>query len=291
MCTIFNPFDPCLYRQRSVLWMNSLYFNSCIAYSSASCGIISPICCTIFADPAPGATGFFVSLGDGAAFTTVDFGDLGDNPCDDTFPYIGAFRYVPYATFSSYTSLCFVFIKPTYLLILNTVAKIRTACLERLSASTPKSSGSLRSGQLDTGIHSALPQLEEIFTRVKPDGMSQGFPVHKSAQLCLYSPAISHSFVFPICRYTYEEINHIVKGKNYGWPCFEGPLRTKEYDGYDDTPVGQICVNMVNNVCILYTSYLDEISMFPFKSFTSTTLFFCRESMNLLPMPIFTPKL
>lgn len=35
---------------------------------------------------------FYLSLGDGAAFTTVDPGDLGHNPCGDTAPYVGGFR-------------------------------------------------------------------------------------------------------------------------------------------------------------------------------------------------------
>lgn len=35
---------------------------------------------------------FYISFGDGAAFTTVDPGDLGNNPCADTPPYTGAFR-------------------------------------------------------------------------------------------------------------------------------------------------------------------------------------------------------
>ena len=33
-----------------------------------------------------------VAWGDGAAFTTVDSGQLGANPCNDTAPYTGAFR-------------------------------------------------------------------------------------------------------------------------------------------------------------------------------------------------------
>jgi glucose/arabinose dehydrogenase len=40
-----------------------------------------------------GADGYFyISFGDGAAFTTVDPGDLGHNPCQDNVGYEGAFR-------------------------------------------------------------------------------------------------------------------------------------------------------------------------------------------------------
>ena len=35
---------------------------------------------------------FFISLGDGAGFTLVDAGQLGNNPCADVVPYLGAFR-------------------------------------------------------------------------------------------------------------------------------------------------------------------------------------------------------
>ena len=35
---------------------------------------------------------FYISLGDGAAFTTIDPGDLGQNECGDTPPFTGAFR-------------------------------------------------------------------------------------------------------------------------------------------------------------------------------------------------------
>ena len=43
--------------------------------------------------------------------------------------------------------------------------------------------------------------------------------------------------------YTNEEINHIVDGVNYGWPCFEGNERSPEYVDFDSFNI--VCPNLV----------------------------------------------
>ena len=58
--------------------------SACVQFSTHS----TPVC--VIKRASDGA--FFISLGDGAAFTTCDTGTLGGNPCHDEAPFTGAFR-------------------------------------------------------------------------------------------------------------------------------------------------------------------------------------------------------
>jgi hypothetical protein len=114
-----------------------------------------------------------VAWGDGAAFTTVDVGQLGNNACNDNPGYQGAYR-----------------------------------------VQDPQ--------RLNGKIVSVNPQT------LAWNVISTG---HRNPwRLTTYNGMLLES---ETGWYSAEEINHIQAGKNYGWPCFEGPNRSPEYIYHD----------------------------------------------------------
>ncbi|RYY32834.1 hypothetical protein EON62_04890, partial [archaeon] len=111
----------------------------------------------------------YLAIGDGAAFTAPDGGQLGDNPCNDPPEYPGAFRCQNPNRYSG------------KILTVNPI--------------------SLEVQIYATGFRN-------------PWRMSMG-------QTRLYESETGW--------YTWEEINIIEQGKNYGWPCYEGPEAQIDY--------------------------------------------------------------
>ena len=171
--------------------------SACVQFSTHS----TPTCIIASGDGA-----FYVSMGDGAAFTMPDFGELGTTAgpppvnqggCNDNYPYLGAFR-----------------------------------CQD------PQ--------RLNGKILRLDPAANFDYTVV-----SRG---HRNPfRLSLFGTELLES---ETGWYTYEEINLIKPGLNYGWPCWEGPIHTPEYDwssGPGSQGPGGIMCSAINMTLPVYS--------------------------------------
>lgn len=114
----------------------------------------------------------YAAVGDGAAFTAPDIGQMGDNPCRDDSGFTGAFR-----------------------------------------VQNPN-------------------RLNGKILRIDPDSLAieiYAMGVRNPFRLSVFEDKILQS---ETGWYTWEEINVIERGKNYGWPCIEGPYPQQEYDNF-----------------------------------------------------------